>query len=202
MSAQPARRFEAVIFDLDGVLVDSEPVHYAASLRLVAPGQISPEEYARFTGIAMEPFLEWLEARFGLGLTPEQAIARYTRFVTEEIEGGTLEPLDGARELIAAARESGLAVGLGSQSVVVWVDATLRSASLDGLPSPHAQPAPRSSTASPLPTSSCWSRSDSASRPGPAWRSRTRSPACSRPLRPACTSSNRGRPRRPLRRSR
>ena len=58
MSAAPAR---AIVFDLDGVLVDSEPVHWRASQRLVAPHLISEQEYARFTGVAIEPFMEWLK---------------------------------------------------------------------------------------------------------------------------------------------
>ena len=31
---------QAVIFDLDGVLVDSEPAHHAATQRLIAPGTV------------------------------------------------------------------------------------------------------------------------------------------------------------------
>ncbi len=130
MSGSPLR---AVVFDLDGVLVDSEPVHYAASLRLVAPHQIAPEEYARFTGVAIRPYFEWITERFDLGLTLDEAVDRYTRYVTEEIEQTALVPLDGALDLIAAARERGLRVALASQSVAVWVEATLRSAGMAGL---------------------------------------------------------------------
>jgi HAD superfamily hydrolase (TIGR01509 family) len=126
-------RIEALIFDLDGVLVDSEPVHYAASLRLVAPHHIEPEEYARFTGVAIRPYFEWITSRFDLGLTIDEGVERYTRLVTEELERTALQPLDGARELIAAAREADLVVGLASQSVSEWVEGTLRSAHLGSL---------------------------------------------------------------------
>ena len=129
MSANPAR---AIVFDLDGVLVDSEPVHLRAAKRLVAPQPLSEEDYARFTGLAIEPFMAWVRAHYGLEDSVEELIRRYATLVTAELRGGDIEPLDGARELIAAAREAGWAVGLASQSIAEWVHATLEGCGLAG----------------------------------------------------------------------
>ena len=128
MSAAPTR---AIVFDLDGVLVDSEPVHWRAAQRLVAPHVISEEEYARFTGVAIEPFMEWLRARFEPPHSVEGLTRRYGALVTEELHSAPIEPLDGARELIAAARAGGWVVGLASQSIAKWVAATLRACGLE-----------------------------------------------------------------------
>jgi len=121
-----------VIFDLDGVLVDSEPVHRRASRRLFAPHDLTEAEYARFIGVAVEPYMRWARARFGLDEPVERLIERYTAAVTTEIAAGELPPLDGARELIEAARARGLRVAVGSQSIAAWVAATLRATGLDG----------------------------------------------------------------------
>ena len=129
MSADAA---SAIVFDLDGVLVDSEPVHFRAARRLVAPQPISEEDYARFTGLAIEPFMEWVREHYGLGDSVEELIRRYAALVTAELRSGDIEPLDGARELIAAAREAGWAVGLASQSIAEWVHATLEGCGLAG----------------------------------------------------------------------
>ena len=129
MSANPAR---AIVFDLDGVLVDSEPVHFRAAQRLVAPQPISEEDYARFTGLAIEPFMEWVREHYGLEDSVEELKHRYAALVTAELRSGAIEPLDGARELIAAAREAGWAVGLASQSIAEWVHATLEGCGLAG----------------------------------------------------------------------
>ena len=124
---------EAVIFDLDGVLVDSEPVHRRASRRLFAPRHLAEVEYARFIGVAVEPYMEWARERFGLDDPVERLVERYGEAVTAEIEAGALPPLDGARELIEASRARGLRAAVGSQSIAAWVEATLQSAGLDGL---------------------------------------------------------------------
>ena len=123
----------AVIFDLDGVLVDSEPVHWRASQRLFAPHHLAEAEYARFIGVAVEPYMEWARERFGLDDAADRLVERYEEAVTAEIEAAALPPLDGARELIEASRARGLRVAVGSQSIAAWVKATLRSAALDGL---------------------------------------------------------------------
>ena len=123
---------EALIFDLDGVLVDSEPVHWRASHRLFAPHELTMEEYEPFVGLAIEPYMAWALERFGLDATVEELIERYAESVTAEIESAPIPALDGARELIAAARERGLRVGLASQSIAEWVHPTLRAANLDG----------------------------------------------------------------------
>ena len=124
---------EAVIFDLDGVLVDSEPVHWRASRLLFAPHDLAEAEYARFIGVAVEPYMQWARARFGLDESVERLTERYAEAVTEEIEAGELPPLDGARELIEASRARGLRVAVASQSIAAWVASTLRAAGLDGL---------------------------------------------------------------------
>ena len=121
----------ALIFDLDGVLVDSEPVHLRASQRLVAPEQITEEQDVRFTGVAIEPFMKWVQSRFGLADSIESLTRRYERLVTEELSAGPVETLDGAPELIAIAREAGWAIGLASQSTAAWVQATLEGCGLD-----------------------------------------------------------------------
>lgn len=120
----------AIVFDLDGVLVDSEPAHFRAAQRLVAPGRISEADYARFTGLAIAPFMEWVRAHFGLDASVEELTRSYSDLVSDELRRGGLEPLDGARELIEGARESGWAVGLASQSIREWVDATLAGCGL------------------------------------------------------------------------
>jgi HAD superfamily hydrolase (TIGR01509 family) len=123
-------RIQAVLFDLDGVLVDSEPAHHAATQRLVAPDVVTDEEYARFVGASVEWFAEWVRDRFALEASIEEIIARYDELVTERLQELKLQPLDGAVDLLDAIRERGLPVAVASQSQPRWVYTTLDGAGL------------------------------------------------------------------------
>lgn len=118
---------EAVVFDLDGVLVDTELQHLEATKALVAPAELLVEEYKTFIGGG--PYLEWMEATYGIRL--EEFESRYTALFLEELAREVIEPLDGARELIATLRARGLALAVASQSSRAWIEATLAAVALD-----------------------------------------------------------------------
>jgi HAD superfamily hydrolase (TIGR01509 family) len=123
VSGDPVR---AVVFDLDGVLVDTEPMHLAATRALIAPAELEVEAYERFIGRG--GFKEWLEATYGIA----RAIIdeRYTPLFFEELSRDGLEPLDGALDLIEAIARRPLPLAVASQSSRSWVEATLEAASL------------------------------------------------------------------------
>lgn len=112
---------EALVFDLDGVLADTELVHLAAARALVAPAELPMSEYERFIGTS--GFSEWISATYGL--TREQIHVDYDRLFHEHLETHGLEPMPGAHKLFDAVEERGLALAVASQSSRRWVEATL-----------------------------------------------------------------------------
>jgi len=94
---------ELVIFDCDGVLVDSEPISIGVLLDTIAAAGGSIEEslaYDRFLGRSMATICALLRDDFGLVVTDahlaEMRSALHARFRAE------LKPISGIREAIAA----------------------------------------------------------------------------------------------------
>ena len=68
---------EAVVFDLDGVLIDSEPVWEQARRGLVAErgGHWAPDAQRRLMGMSTPEWARYLSEDLGVGLPPDQVAA-------------------------------------------------------------------------------------------------------------------------------
>jgi len=65
---------DAVVFDLDGVLIDSEPVWEAVRRRVVeeAGGHWTPDAQERLMGMSTQEWARYLSRDLGVGLPPEE----------------------------------------------------------------------------------------------------------------------------------
>ncbi|MEE9465945.1 MAG: HAD family phosphatase [Candidatus Neomarinimicrobiota bacterium] len=91
---------KAVIFDLDGVVVNSEPLYQKAQTRLFAEFDlIIPEsDWLLFRGLTEEAYYELVCRRYGLESTPAE-LQRRGRAYVEEIFKAELEVMDGFARL-------------------------------------------------------------------------------------------------------
>jgi HAD superfamily hydrolase (TIGR01509 family) len=125
-------RFDAVIFDMDGVLIDSEPLHYCVANRVLSVDGLSGmdrQEYERFLGTTVEAMFEALNAQYHLRRSLAEFVAHYDQALLLALEEPR-EPADGVKPLIARLRALGLQLAVASSSRRAWVDATLRSIGL------------------------------------------------------------------------
>ncbi len=132
MNAAPRPRLRAVIFDLDGVLWDGEPLYHEAFNVVLLPYgyRVTAEEYTNIIGFSVEAAWDWVMARFGLAGPRETFIRRYDEAVLRMLEE-PLEPLPGVREIIAELKRRRVPVAVASASLRQWVDATIRGLGLD-----------------------------------------------------------------------
>jgi HAD superfamily hydrolase (TIGR01509 family) len=123
----------AVIFDMDGVLTDTEPVHFAATNAVLAEQQksLTWKEYEPFIGTAEPAMWDYLESARGLSGKRSHFRARYNEEVLMRL-AAEVTVLPGAREALSRVKDHGLMAGLASSSRLDWVTATLRGARLEG----------------------------------------------------------------------
>jgi HAD superfamily hydrolase (TIGR01509 family) len=132
LTAQP--RFRAVIFDMDGVVTDSEPAFYAAVNDLLGRygHHIDADEYAEFIGSSTPDLWRELMARRKLPARLDEMLVAYEEPLMPRLREPR-PPLPGARELITGLRRSRLPVALCTASYMRWVDAILAGAGLTGM---------------------------------------------------------------------
>jgi HAD superfamily hydrolase (TIGR01509 family) len=126
------QRFRAVVFDMDGVLVDSEPAFFEGVNLILEPAgkQIDWESYKGLLGTSTSH--TWRNVLEIVGLDPETARPYAERYggVLLELLGRPRSPLPGVEALITALRARGTPVGLATSSWREWMEALLGGARL------------------------------------------------------------------------
>jgi HAD superfamily hydrolase (TIGR01509 family) len=111
-----ARHPAAVLWDMDGTLVDTEPYWLQAETELVheAGGVWTAEDGLQLVGSGLERSALILQSR-GVDLTVEQVIATLTARVREQI-GSAVPWRPGALELLRELRDAGIPTALVTMS--------------------------------------------------------------------------------------
>ena len=116
-----------VLFDMDGILIDSEPFWRQAEMELFAGVglQLDEEDCRQTTGLRIEEVVaHWFAIRPWKGTSQaelsEQILGRVVELVTTRGR-----PLAGVREALQACRQAGVPTGLASSSNYCLIEATL-----------------------------------------------------------------------------
>ena len=121
---------EAVVFDLDGVLIDSEPVWERVRRELVAErgGHWAPDAQRKLMGMSTPEWARYLSEDLGVGLPPDQVAALVIGRMTDRYREH-VPFLDGAIDAVRrmAARWP---LGVASSAPAVLIETVLESAGL------------------------------------------------------------------------
>ena len=122
-------RGRAVIFDNDGVIIDSEPMHIEADLRILAEYGVhwAPADLFRFIGVRDSEMWRILTRELQLPDSPDMLAEKKARIRGEVFAPHRIRPIDGIPELFAALRHAGWKVAVASSSqrslIGPWLEA-------------------------------------------------------------------------------
>lgn len=122
-----------VLFDMDGVLVDSEQFICKAAMMMFSESglDVKPVDFEPFVGTGENRYIGGVAEKYGFPVDIEKVKAR-TYQIYQEIIKGRLQPLPGAASFVEHCRYRGLRLAIATSADKIKMEANLREI---GMPS-------------------------------------------------------------------
>jgi HAD superfamily hydrolase (TIGR01509 family) len=131
-NANRSEYIDAVIFDMDGVLCDSEPFLAEAAGTLFAERfglEVRPHEFLPFVGTGEDRYLGGVAEKYGLQLDMP-ADKQLTYQIYLRVIRGRMQPLPGVTSFVQDCRKRGLRMAVATSADRIKMEGNLREISL------------------------------------------------------------------------
>ena len=125
------RNIQAVLFDMDGVLTDSEPLITAAVVAMFQEKglAVQPEDFRPFVGMGDDRYIGGVAQKYNFAIDLSSARKRTYEIYLERVPSA-LKAFPGAVELVRVCRNAGLKVVVASSADRIKIDANLNEIGL------------------------------------------------------------------------
>jgi HAD superfamily hydrolase (TIGR01509 family) len=126
---------QTVIFDMDGVIIDSEPVYFEIDKQMFEELNIavSFEEHCSYVGTSSQNMWDAIIGKHGITGPREELMKKeYSLYMTYLANANDLQPIDGVIELINGLHENNFKLVLASSSRMATIDIVLDKFNLSG----------------------------------------------------------------------
>ncbi len=125
---------KAVIFDMDGVIVDSEPAYRNVDMRILDLLGIymPPEEYDTWMGTAGEEMFKMLKEKYSFKYTVDELTKMQLDFMLDDFKQGKFTAIKGVEDLIKGLYSEGKTIlAVASSSPMVYINQILNTFGLE-----------------------------------------------------------------------
>lgn len=119
---------QAFIFDMDGVIIDSEPLHIAVEIETVRHfgGTITEEQLGQYMGMTNAEMWSAVRNEHHLNHPLEEIISYQLNRKINELRKLDIEPIDGIRDLIRSLKEHNVKIAIASSSPMSFIQEVVK----------------------------------------------------------------------------
>ncbi|MFQ6558700.1 HAD family phosphatase [Pseudomonas sp. Lb2C1-1] len=123
---------QGFIFDMDGVLVDSEPVYMKQERHSYARYgvMLNETELSRFVGTTQRHMWNAIKTEYGLAQSLDCLMAEHHQQLVDALNSEPLPPMPGVTQLLGTLNKAGIPCAVASSSPRELVEIVLRKAGL------------------------------------------------------------------------
>ena len=109
---------KAVIFDMDGVLIDSQPYHFKADIETMSEYGVVKDQkfYEKFAGTLTSDRMRILKDLFKLDIPVEEMVKKREDMILEIMAREDIKPVSGIPEFLKSIKNRGLKTAVASSS--------------------------------------------------------------------------------------
>ncbi|MBW6410645.1 HAD family hydrolase [Clostridium weizhouense] len=126
---------KAIIFDMDGVIVDSERIYFGIERDVFSHFKIkiSKEEHEGFVGSSLENMWDKIIKDKSLKICPKDTVNYHKQYVMKHMEGLELVPIKNVKEFINDIKEKNIKIALASSSTKALINLILNKLEIRNL---------------------------------------------------------------------
>jgi beta-phosphoglucomutase family hydrolase len=124
--------FKACIFDMDGVIIDSEPMHFEIDLIMTRQLglNLSHEDLEKYVGMTNPAMWKHIKEEHKLEPSVDELIRIQMDMKLRILKERDEKPIEGIVSLLQALKKDGYPIGLASSSPILFIQAVLEKLEL------------------------------------------------------------------------
>jgi len=124
---------KAVIFDMDGVIIDSEPMHFKVDKKLLrmAGLEVDKNFLNRYVGVSNPEMFADIREKFNISLSINELLDLKQKFLLEALNETKLTAIDGVEKLILDLASHDVLPAIASSSPRIFIEAVIRKLKLE-----------------------------------------------------------------------